>query len=360
MKIWERYLLREILKVFFLFLSCFFFLYALIDYSMHMQDFFADKSVQISHIAVYYFFHFVKRADLLIPLALLISTLKVLFSLNSRGELIALQSSGVPRKKILRPFLFIALLCALFNFTSSEFLLPSSLNFLDRFRREHFKHRDEDRHKEPVHVLRLKDRSKIIYQTADADKKTFHDVFWVRSADEIWRIKSLSIDPENPVGFYVDHLQRNKEGNFEKAESFEQYRFAKFRWQPDPTGKGYTPLENRRLSELIGMLIQKTKTTAYEYPQVLTHVLFKLAMPFLALFVVVAGAPFCFRYSRNLPIFITYAIALFGFVAFFTLMDAAVILGENLVVSPYLVILSPILLCGAAFGWKCYRTCKGF
>jgi len=352
--IWERYLLREILKVFFLFLGCFFFLYALIDYSMHMQDFIVDKRIQIPHMVVYYFFHFIKRADLLIPLALLVSTLKVLFSLNTRGELIALQASGLPRKKILRPFFFIGLVCTLFTLTSSEFLLPSSLNFLDRFRQEHFKHHDHGHHKEPVHTIRLKDRSKIIYQTADSEKKLFQDVFWVQSVDEIWRMQSLSIDSENPIGFNVDHLKRNSEGNFEKAESFDQYRFAKFRWQPDPTGKGYTPLENRRLSELFYLLTQKAKTTAYEYPQVLTHFLFKVVMPFLSLLVVAAGAPFCLKYSRNLPIFFTYAIALFSFIAFFALMDAAVILGENLVVSPYLAILAPIILCWIAFGIK-YR-----
>jgi lipopolysaccharide export system permease protein len=352
--IWERYLLREILKVFFLFLGCFFFLYALIDYSMHMQDFIVDKHIQIPHIAVYYFFHFIKRADLLIPLSLLISTLKVLFALNARGELLALQASGLSQKKILRPFFFIGLVCVLFNLVSSEFLLPSSLNFLDKFRGEHFKHHDRDKRKEPVHAIRMKDGSKMIYQTADREKKLFQDVFWVQSVNEIWRMQSLSTDQEHPIGFYVDHIQRNREGNFEKVESFDQYRFAKFRWQPDPTGKGYTPLENRRLSELLRMLIQRTKTTAYEYPQVLTHFLFKVAMPFLSLLVIAAGAPFCLQHSRNLPIFFTYAIALFSFIAFFALMDAAVILGENLVVSPYLAILTPIVLCWVAFGFK-YR-----
>lgn len=352
--IWERYLLREILKIFFLFLGCFFLLYALIDCSMHMQDFIVDKRIQISHFISYYFFHFIKRSDLLIPLALLVSTLKVLFALNARGELIALQASGHSRKKILRPFFLIGGVCTLFNLISSELLLPSSLNFLDRFRHEHFKHHDRGHRKEPVHVIRLKDRSKIIYQTADPEKKLFQDVFWVQSVNEIWRMQSLSIDSENPIGFYVDHLKRNCEGNFEKAESFDQYRFAKFRWQPDPTGKGYTPLENRRLSELLHLLAQKTKTTAYEYPQVLTHFLFKTAMPFLSLLVVVAGAPFCLQHSRNLPIFMTYAIALFSFIAFFALMDAAVILGENLVISPYIAILAPIVLCSIVFGIK-YR-----
>jgi lipopolysaccharide export system permease protein len=355
--IWERYLLREILKVFSLFLSCFFFLYALIDYSMHMQDFIVDKKIQIPHLIVYYFFHFVKRADLLIPLALLIATLKVLFALNTRGELIALESSGLSRKKILRPFFCIGAICALFNIFSSEFLLPSSLNFLDKFRQEHFKHHDRGHRKEPVHAIRMKDRSKIIYQTIDAEKKLFQDVFWVQSSGEIWRMQSLSTDPENPIGFYVDHLKRNAQGHFEKVESFDHYRFAKFRWQPDPTGKGYTPLENRRLSELFHMLVQKTKTTAYEYPQVLTHFLFKTTIPFLSLLVVAAGAPFCLWHSRNLPIFLTYAIALFCFIAFFALMDAAVIMGENLVASPYLAVLAPMLLCWTSFGLK-YRLLR--
>ena len=30
-----------------------------------MQDFFVDKRIQISHFVIYYFFQFVKRADLL-------------------------------------------------------------------------------------------------------------------------------------------------------------------------------------------------------------------------------------------------------------------------------------------------------
>lgn len=352
--IWERYLLRELLKVFFLFLSCFFFLYALIDYSLHMQDFIIDKQIRFGHVATYYFFQFVKRADLLLPLALLIATLKVLLAMNTRGEQVALESCGLPRKKILRPFFLVGLLCALFNLASTEFLLPSSLNHLEQFHKKHFRHSRHGNRKEPVHVLPLKDRSKIIYQTEDKDKKVYRDVFWVRSVDEIWRMNSLSTDTESPTGFFVDRLKRNQEGNFEKTESFEKYRFDKFRWEADPTGKGFIPLENRRITELLHLLVHKAKTTAYEYPQVLTHLLFKIAIPLLSLLVVMAGAPSCLRHSRNLPVFATYAIALFGFIAFFLMMDAAIIMGANQVVSPFIAILGPLITCAAFFGFN-YR-----
>lgn len=357
--IWERYLLRELLKVFFLFLGCFFFLYALIDYSMHAQDFITDEHIQISHIGTYYIFQFIKRADLLVPLALLISTLKVLLALNTHGELVALQACGLPLKKIFRPFFFLGLLCTLFNLVSSEFFLPSSLNHLDSFRAEHFRHSRRGKRKEPVHVLPLKDHSKIIYQTEDKEKKLYFDVFWIRSVNEIWRMASLSTDPKNPVGNFVDELKRNAEGNFEKKESFDQYRFDKFRWQPDPTGKGYIPLENRKLTELMKMILHKTKTTAYEYPQVLTYFLFKVTMPFLSLLVIIAGAPFCCRNSRNLPVFFIYSIALFGFITFFAMMDAAVILGENQVVSPFAAILLPYTICLLAFRFNYRNQLKG-
>lgn len=348
--LWERYLLRELFKVFFLFLGCFFFLYSLVDYSMHMQDFIADKKIQFSHIGIYYAFHFIKRADLLIPLALLIATLKVLLTMNARGELIALQASGLPRKKILRPFFFVGFLCTLFTLISSEFLLPTSLNHLDQFRKNHFKHVRHGNRKEPIHILPLKDRSKIIYQTEDIEKKQYRDVFWVRSSDEIWRMRSLSTDPSQPIGAFVDHLKRDSDGNFEKIASYDSYRFDQFRWQADPTGKGFTPFENRKVSELWRILGSKSKTTAYEYPRILTQLLFKATIPFLALLVVLAGSPFCLRHNRNLPIFFIYTISLFGFVAFFAMMDAAIILGENRVVSPYTAILLPFALAWAAFG----------
>lgn len=357
--LWERYLFREISKIFFLFLGCFFFLYSLIDYSLHMQDFIVDKRIQLSHIFTYYFFQFIKRADLLLPLSLLIATLKVLFSLNMRGELIALQASGLSAKKILRPFFLFATLLTVFTLFSAEFLLPSSLNHLDQFREKHFKHSRRGNRKEPIHVLPLKDRSKILYQTEDQEKNLLLDVFWISSVDEIWRMKSLSSDPVNPIGYFVDHLQRNSSGNFEKVESFEQYRFAKFKWQPDPTGKGYLPLENRPLSELFRLVIQKTKTTAYEYPQVLTYLLFKLTIPFLSLLVIAAGAPFCIRHSRTLSLFLTYALSLFGFIAFFTLIDAAAILSENLLLSPYIAILFPFLLCSALLGVRYRKITRG-
>ena len=193
-------------------------------------------------------------------------------------------------------------------------------------------------------MLTLKDRSKLIYKEEDKENHVYTDVFWVRSMDEIWHMTSLSTDPVHPKALFVDKLIRNTEGNFEKAESLDQYTFTKLQLEVDPTGKGFIPLENRKVSELFRLCLKKERLTSYEYPQALTYLLFKLSIPFLSILVIAAAAPSCLKHHRNLPILFTYTIFLFGFIAFFALMDAAVILGENLTISPYLAILLPLAL----------------
>ncbi len=354
--IWERYIFRETVKVFFLFLGCFYFLYAMIDYSTHMQDFIIDKRIQVPHIIGYYSFMFIKRADLLVPLAALIACIKQLLSMTLNGELVALQASGISLKKITRPLIVLCGLCTLFNFLSFEYFLPSSLNFLDLFRERHFKHARHGKRTEPVHALYLKDGSKIIYQTKDTEKNQFFDVFWIRSSDEIWRIKTLTTDPQNPIGAFVDHIERNKQGNLIKTESFETYTFLPFKWQPDLAGKGYVPIENRKISELLHLLNSQKRTTAVERPQILSYLLYKCTMPLLPLLSLIAIFPYCVRYSRTTPIFLIYTLAIFSFVAFAAIMDAAVILGENNVLPPFAAVFGPFLICSMGFGWKFAKT----
>jgi len=349
--IWERYFFKELLKAFFLFLGCFFFMYALFDYSAHMQYFIVNKRVEPALLAIYYSNYFIKYSYLLIPLALMIATIKVLSTLNLRGELVALQASGLRLRLLLRPFFFLAALCTLFNYLSTELLFPNSLSYLEQFRKTHF-HRKLDKKKKGVHVLYLKDQSKLVYQNFDSGKNAFFDVYWIRSLNDMWRIKHLSSDPKNPTGQFVDHLERNKEGGLEKTASYDSYRFDELKWNRSMTEKGLIPIENRKISELFKICFSKKTHSSYARSQALSNFLFKCAMPFIPFLVVIAAAPYCVRYSRNIRLFFTYAIALFGFVAIYALLDAAVILGENLVASPWIVVLGPLALCSLFFSWK--------
>ncbi|MFI5334460.1 MAG: LptF/LptG family permease [Chlamydiales bacterium] len=354
LRIWEFYFLREILKVFFLFLFCFFFLYAMIDYSLHMQDFIKDKKLQVSDLLVYYGYQFIKRATLLLPLALMISTIKVLTSFSIHREFMALQVAGLSFKKLMRPFFLVGCLCVAFNFFSMEYFLPRSLGFLDKFYFEHIKQARHEKKSSVVHSLTLKDNTKLIYLSYDPDTAKFFDCIWLKSTNEIWKMKYLLTATGEPIGKYVDHLVRNSQVIFEKKESFEARAFPEIVLQKNYSKRGHIPIESRSLSELFRMGF-KEKHTAYVKMELLTQFYYKCVMPLLSLLAVLAPAPFCIRNTRGAPLFFLYAIALFSYIGLFTLMDAAMILGENRLTTPALAILLPFLLSSAPFVWHFAR-----
>lgn len=355
-KIWERYFARELLKVLVLFLFSFFFLYACIDCSLHMEDFVKDSRIQILDVVVYYCFQFIKRASLLVPLALLVAAIKVLYSFNIHKELVALQVAGLKFKKLMRPLFIVATLCMLFNYAATEFLLPPSMNYLDRFYDKHFKRSREGGKKHPIRTLTLKDRSKLLYQSYDKAHAALFDVIWLQSSDEVWRIKYLSLDQGAPTGSYIDHLIRNKEGFFEKSESFDKRSFPEIKWQKDLPRKGFIPLENKSLSQLFRLSFHKEKLSVYEKREAATQFWYKAMMPLLSLLVLIACTPFCVQYARKIPLFFIYTIALFGYIAFCMLLNASVILGENQILSPAIAIFIPFTLCSTFFVWKFAKT----
>lgn len=352
--IWQRYLFNELFKVFCFFLVAFFFLYSLIDYSTHMQDFMSNGTVQLKEILFFYGFQFIKRAVLLLPLALLIATIKVLCTLNATRELVALQASGLNLKTLLRPFFLLAGLCCVFNWFSAEKLLPAALNTLESFEDKH--HYNSHSKHDPFHVLHLKDNSKLVYQKHDIANNILFDVYWIRSFNDIWRIKTLKDDPKDPVADFADHLVRKKDGTLAKVESFDKCRLNELKWQSNMPRKGMIPIEGRKVSQLIKVLFHKEQITKTQASEALTYVGYKLTMPLLSLLVVIAVAPFCIRYTRNVPTFFIYSMGLFGFIAFFTLLDACIILGSHRTIPPLLAILVPFGVCSAFFSWKFVKT----
>jgi lipopolysaccharide export system permease protein len=355
MRLWEKLFYREIFKVFFFFLFSFFSFYALMDYSTHMDDFFKNNTFQIKDLFVYYGSHFLKRSDFLIPLALLIATIKILTTLNTRREWIVLQVSGLKTRHLLRPFFAVALLACCFNFFNFQFFLPKALCSIDDFHAEHFKHSHRAKRRELIHLLSLNDNSKLIYQAYDPAKDALFDVLWIRSPDDIWRMKYLNANPEVPNAQFVDHLIRNREGFLEKAESFEIHRLTDLHWHPSMMGQSIIPFENRSLKELFHLIFFSKTTSSYEIPRISTQFFFKCAIPFISFIIILAVAPYCLVFSRHLNLFFIYAFSLFGLLACYMLFDSMVTLGEHSVISPFIAAFAPLVILGSFFTWRFFK-----
>lgn len=350
-KIWQRYIFREFFKIFSLFLFGFYLLYVVIDYSIHMQDFLHSANLSLRKIIEYYLLQFIKRTDILFPLAVLLGAIKVLCQMNNHRELVAFQSGGLKQKALLQPLFFVGFLCTLCNLGINEFAVPYSLNYIDKFYDAHLSRSYRGTRSQPLHVMHLDDHSKLVYQYYDASREAFFDVFWIKSSNDIWRMKYLKADPEEPMGQFVDHLIRS-EGGLKKTESHESYLFFDLSWSEQMPKKGFIPFENRSIRELWNLYRHDPLLSSYDRQSILTQGLYKIMMPLLSFIVILAVAPSCLLPRPNIPQFFIYAFGIFGFCGFVALMDAAVILGENDTLSPYVAILSPFIALVGIVGWR--------
>lgn len=344
-KIWERYIFKDLIKGFTFFLLSFFLLYFLADFSTHIHDFMKNNHFSFEKISLYYMNQFFKRIPVLLPLALLVSTIKVLTSLNIHRELVALQASGIKLKKILSPFWILAAFCCLVGYVNEESVIPRIAVYLDEAKQTRSKKSLTKEKNKPFTILYLKDSSKLVYQKIDSEKQAFFDVYWIRSFDDIWRMKYLSTDPQKPVAEFVDHLARDKQGLWEKKESYQQCILPSLKWKTSEFSKKQSSTKYQKISKLGSLFFKNSAESFHSKGEIATYFFYKLVMPLMPLLIILGVTPYCVSYSRNPPLFLLYGISIFCFVVFFTLMDSLIIIGENQTVPPYVAIGLPFLLC---------------
>lgn len=356
--IWKNYFLTEILKFFFFFLLGFFFLYSVIEYSTHLSDFFKDRQWQAQEVVLYYANLLLKRLDFLIPLALLLSTIKVLTSLNLKNEWLVLQAAGIPTRRLLQPFWTVAIACTLVTYLNFQYLLPSALRHIDEFRVTHFQNSHLAKRRQLIHLLPLQDNTKLLYQSFDKEKNLLFDVLWIKSLDEIWHIKYLNADPTQPLAHFADHIVRNSAGVLEKQKSYVKIHLQDLKWHPRRARQGLVPFEQKSITDLYRLRHSPT-TSPYEVPKMTTALLFRLTVPLISPLLVMAIAPFCLSYHRQRHFFLVYALGLFGLFAIYMLLDALSILSETGILSPFVAICSPLLLLSSFFTWIYIQKTRG-
>lgn len=349
-KIWQRYVLKQVLQLFFALLFAFYLLYILIDYSSNTRDF-ADSQLGFRTFIVYYLCHFSKQLHLLVPLALLVSVIRTLCAMNTSHELTALMANGLRRKTFMRPFILIGLVCTAFLYANLQWVLPGSLTLLNRLTDQYFQaSQTKQAH---VHSLALRDRSVLLYQSFDSARKCFFDCYWIVSTDEVYRIKHLHPEATESLGQQVDHLKRDEEGRMVQLETHAEKIFPELGFDDDVIGSAVVDAENLSISRLWELLPNRSHKHMTEREALMLSTLHsKLAIPWLCLLVVIAPAPFCTYFTRQLPVFFLFAVAIAGFVVFLTLFDAMSILAEGLVLPPLLAVWSPFIPFYGYFSYK--------
>jgi lipopolysaccharide export LptBFGC system permease protein LptF len=336
MKIWCRYLFRLLSKTFLFLIVCIFIIYTIVDLSMHGVRFFSHGTIHWAELFMYYVHNFAKHLGFFFPLTLLLSSLKVLLDLNTHHELVALQMAGLSQRKLLFPFFAFAALISLSSYANHEWFSPDAQESADSFRHAHTKHRKKEQKKPHLFNADLQDKSELVYQAVH--KNELFDVFWIKNSKDIWHMKYLKTDPL-PEGRFVDHFQRNKQGKFEKTESFSHHVFPGLVFDANVNLQAFIPFENRSISTLFQQSFRQNS----ERHGVLCHLHYKLASPLLSFIILLSITPIAMRFNRSLPTFLIVASSLFAFIGFMTILEGMLILGENQVIPSILAIWSPML-----------------
>lgn len=353
-KIWERYFLKEVLKVFLLFLFCFYGLYVLIDYAHHSRIFQHQQNYSPwKAFFFYYFYEFINRSEVLVPFAILLGTIRTLCRLNENNELIALRASGVKILALLRPFFLLGFFFTVLMYLNTQYLLPIASRELKSLDENHHKPKKQV-HAFNVESVILDDNTTLLYQSHDPLNHLFFDTYWIRSLDEIYKIKYLHLYSSPPQGYFVEQIQRNAQGEL-VANVSEAFRiFPELKFNAKKLQEALIQPEDLSLSALWEQLPKEV--TSEKEARLVSTFHRKLAMPWLCLLAVIAPAPFCMRFSRQFPVFLVYASSLFGLIAIYIVIDAAHVLGRRQLMNPLYALWTPIVLFALIFGWRYIRT----
>ncbi len=354
--LWERYFFKEFFKVFIFFLFCFYSLYILIDFSNHANRFYYATSFQLDEFLLYYFCDFIKQLEVLLPFALLISTIKTVINFHIHHELLALMAAGLKIKLLLRPFLLIGLACVGLLYVNTEWLLPDALkNLRASHERRHFKEErslaSSQTSTSAQHLI-LKDGSIFLFLYFDALKSYFFDTYWIPNLQEVYHIKYLHSSSQIPLGTCVDYFVRDKEGALILNYSAPSQEFPQLIFDSAILVNTLNASEEFSLTLLKQKIKQTSGPINERQAEFLTTFYYKLLIPWLCLIAIVGPASICISYKRQLPIFFIYASSIFGLVLVYLLLDAALILGKKQLLSPGLAILLPFGLFFGFFSWR--------
>lgn len=356
--IWERYFLIQALKTLLLFIGCFYGLYVLIDISAHAGSYHHYLRFNWKETSLYYVWEFIQRIEILLPFGLLLAVIRVVTNLNINHELTALQASGYPLKKLMRPFLFLGVACTALILLNTQFVLPYALEKIKQVNAKHHQQKVKKQEIRTVQHVILGDDSTLLFQNYDTLQQAFFDVYWIKGIDEIYRMKYLHPYTEVPIGEHVDYLKRNKQGVLAIEQSFDLQLFPAIQLDKVSLVDTLTRAEDLSLTQLYRKFPTGLGEQSEKEAQLMTTFYYKLALPFLCLLAVLGPIPFCINYTRNLPTFMIYAFALFALLSFYLIIDAALILGERQVVPPFWAIFAPTALFFGFFGVKYFRTCR--
>ena len=351
MRLLDRYVLLEFVKLLLLSLCAFVVIFAIVDLFEKIQDF-MDGHATLVVVARYYMYKVPWVTVQVLPVALLMATFLTLGQMSKFNELTAMVTAGLSTGRIVVPLFGVGLACVLASFALNEMVVPDATRHREEILETEVRHRIASRPTEYSNLSVLGQGGRIY--TAKlylVPEKRLHDVTITEfKGDKLWRRIDARVGRWNGSEWvFQDGIERRFENGDERAMTFATMRLPGLpevpedfeKEQEDPDAMGYAALAEyvRRLANS-GLRSEKYEVQLYQ----------KIAFPFINLIVVVMGAALASR-LRNPNAALGFGISVSTAFFYVGLMRAGLALGQSGTLPPLAAAWFANALLGAvAFG----------
>lgn len=328
MTLLDRYVLRKFLYVWFFALLAFWLIFLVVDIVEHI-DLFIDRGASFFLVLKYYLYYSPFILVMVLPIAVLLSSLFSLGILAKNNELTAMKANGISLYRILFPLLILSFLVSLMVLGANELLIPYT-NQKKTYTRKveiekkakpkdviyqnvyaqgedgkiFYLNRYDSKNKEGRGVLVQRFQENRLKEQIEADVMKWTAAGWVFE-DGIYRLFSDSLEISDAEGF----------------ERFSQLERSDIKIEPDAFTKPQKKPEEMNYKELFNYARIKQKA-GEDVSAEHTDLHMKLAYPLISFILVLFGSPLAANPRRG-SLTINFAITIgIAFVYWFLLRTA--------------------------------------
>jgi len=315
MTLLDRYILRKFLYVCFYALLAFWLIFLVVDIIEHI-DLYIDRGASFFLVSKYYLYYSPFILVMILPVAMLLSTLFSLGILAKNNELTAMKANGISLYRILLPLFVLSFLASLLVLGLNELLVPYTNQKKTYIRKVEIEKKITPKDIPFQNVYVQGEDGRMFYLNSyDSEKKEGKEVLVQRFEknrlkEQIeakvmrWRDPGWVFE-NGSYRFFSDSLEGSELEEFQK---FDQLQRKDITINPEVFTKPQKMPEEMNYKEL-RHYVKLKKTAGQDISKELTDLYMKLAYPFISFIIVLFGSPLAANPKRG-SLSINFAITL--------------------------------------------------
>lgn len=336
LRIHDKYLLKQYLRILFLSILSFTVIYVTVDVFEEIDNF-VDHEAKIKNIIVYYVYSIPFILTYITPVSLLLGTVFAIGVMARRNELTALIASGISLVRVSAPVFVTAAVVSLGSAYFNDAVVSAANRRVKDVKRYDIEGRSKPTPgiKENFHYLGARGYV-YLATTYNHANQTLYDVV-VQQFDQntlIRRIDARKAVWRNDVWKLLDGVERSFDGVEESIRQFEAMAMPEITETPADFVKPEIDEENMTYYEL-GRYIERVRLSGGNVRRYLVDKYFKLSFPFAGFIFVLIGVAFASG-KRKQSIATGFGVTLVVSFLYYGVLRVGQTLGHNGVIPPLL------------------------